>query len=165
MKIFFATIALVMVGASISCGSDDNGPTKTVAATTRTATTSASGGNTVNVSLQEWSINPDVSSVNAGPVTFNVKNKGPKQQHEFVILKTDLSSAALPKTADGSVDEEGDGITSPGEIADLAVGEEKSTTIDLTPGKYLLVCNLVDQQGSVTDLHFANGMVTAFTVR
>src|SRR5437667_10265645 len=95
MKILFATIAFVMVGASASCSSDDNSPsnspTKTAAATTRTATTSASGGNTVTVKLQEWSINPDVNSVNAGPVTFNVKNIRPAQKHEFVILKTDLA--------------------------------------------------------------------------
>ena len=169
MKIFLATIALVMVGAFVACSSDNNSPsnspTKTAAATTRTATTSASGGNTVTVKLQEWSINPDVNSVNAGPVTFNVKNIGPAQKHEFVILKTDLAPEDLPKKADGTVDEEGAGITSPGEIADLAVGEEKSTTIDLTPGKYLFVCNLVDQQGSATELHFTNGMVKAFTVR
>jgi uncharacterized cupredoxin-like copper-binding protein len=168
MKVFLATIALVMVGAFVSCSSNDNSPSNSptrTGATTRTATTSASGGNTVNVKLQEWSINPDVDSVNAGPVTFNVKNIGPAQRHEFVILKTDLATADLPKKDDGTVDEEGAGVTSPGEVADLAVGEEKSTTIDLTPGKYLFVCNLVDQQGSVTELHFTNGMVKAFTVR
>src|SRR5437667_11469884 len=101
MKILLATIALVMVGAFVSCSSDDNsptnGPTKTAAATTRTATTSASGGNTVTVKLQEWSINPDVKTVNAGPVTFNVKNIGPAQKHELAIWKTDLRPAAPPK--------------------------------------------------------------------
>src|SRR5437016_618757 len=169
MKIFLATIALVMVGAFVACSSDDNSPsngaTNTAAATTRTATTSASGGNTVTVKLQEWSINPDVKTVNAGPVTFNVKNIGPAQKHEFVILKTDLAPAALPKKEDGTVDEEGAGITSPGEIADLAAGEQKSTSVDLTPGKYIFICNLVDQGDTGTEVHFNEGMDTQFTVQ
>jgi len=128
-------------------------------------TAAATGAKAVDVALQERSVNPSVLTVGGGVVTFNVKNTGPQYKHEFVVLKTDLAATALPKKADGTVDEEGAGITSPGEIADLAIGEQKSTAIDLTPDKYLFVCNLVNQQGCVTELHFTNGMVRAFTVR
>ena len=117
------------------------------------------------MSLKEWSISPSVTTVDAGSVTFNVKNTGPSYGHEFVILKTDIAPAALPKKTDGSIDEEGEGMTSPGEVEDLPVGGRNSATIDLAPGRYLFVCNLVDHQGSTALLHFASGMSTPFTVK
>ncbi len=98
-------------------------------------TAAATGAKAVDVALQERSVNPSVLTVGGGVVTFNVKNTGPQYKHEFVVLKTDLAATALPKKADGTVDEEGAGITSPGEIADLAIGEQKSTPIDLTPDR------------------------------
>ena len=50
------------------------------------------------------------SSAPAGEVTFNVTNKGPEDVHEFVVFETDLAPDALPTVADGSVDEEGEGV-------------------------------------------------------
>ncbi len=161
MTFLLSILALVVVGAVVSCGGDDNTasttPTKAAIASTTTAATvaatgtptpAASGGDTVDVALQEWSINPSVLTIGAGAVTFNVNNSGPLYKHEFVVLKTDLAAAALPKKADGSVDEEGAGVESPGEIADLAIGGQESATIDVTPGKYLFICNLVDQDAT-----------------
>jgi len=166
MKILIAAISLVLMGAFIACGDDDNSasntPRASTAATTPATTTTA---DTVDVALQEWSINPSVLTIGAGATTFTVKNTGPQFKHEFVVLKTDLAPAALPKQADGTVDEEGAGVTSPGEIADIPIGEQQTTTIDLTPGKYLFICNLVDQDTNGTELHFTNGMFRAFTVQ
>jgi uncharacterized cupredoxin-like copper-binding protein len=170
-------MALVAMAAFAACSSDDNSasitPKASTSATTPAATTTitgapttaATGAQTVDVALQEWSINPSVLTVDAGAVKFNVKNTGPQFKHEFVVLKTDLAPAALPKKADGTVDEEGAGVTSPGEIADIPIGQQQSTTIDLTPGKYLFVCNLVDHDTNGTELHFTNGMFRAFTVQ
>lgn len=177
MKFLLPILALVAIVAAVACSGDDDSasstPTKastasptpaaTVAAT-RTPTPAASGGSTVDVALQEFSINPSVLTVGAGPVTFTVTNSGPQYKHEFVVLKTDLAASALPKQADGTVDEEGEGVTSPGEIGDLAIGAHESTTIDLTPGKYIFICNLVDQDSTGNVLHFTNGMFRAFTV-
>ena len=117
------------------------------------------------MALQEWSISPSVLTIAAGAVTFKVANSGPQYKHEFVVLKTDLAPAELPKQADGTVDEEGAGITSPGEVGDLAIGGEESATMELAAGKYLFICNLVDQDSSGTLVHFTNGMFRAFTVQ
>jgi uncharacterized cupredoxin-like copper-binding protein len=174
VRFLLSILALVAVGAVAACGGDDNSasntPTRastasTTPAATGTPTAAATGAETIDVALQEWSINPSVLTIGAGAVSFTVKNTGPQFKHEFVVLKTDLAPAALPKKADGTVDEEGPGVTSPGEIADIPIGQQQSTTIDLTPGKYLFICNLVDQDTNGTELHFTNGMFRAFTVQ
>jgi len=53
-----------------------------------------SKGATVGVELGEWFINSDSASLAAGSVTFEVSNKG-KQDHNLVIIKTDLAPDAL----------------------------------------------------------------------
>ncbi len=167
MKYLLAITAVALASVLVACSSSDNtssvSPTK--APSTSSAASSSASANTVDVGLREWSITPSVLTAKAGSVTFNVRNTGPKQKHEFVILKTDLAPADLPKKDDGTVDEEGEGITSPGEISDMEVGDQKSITVDLTAGKYLLVCNLVDQGDAGTEVHFSEGMFTQFTVQ
>ncbi len=54
----------------------------------------ASQGATVNVELGEWFVNADSASVTAGPITFDVSNRG-GQTHEFIIIQTDLAPDAL----------------------------------------------------------------------
>jgi len=103
---------------------------------------------------------PASASTSAGSVTFNVKNTGPKDAHEMVVIKTDLAPEALPTKADGSIDEEGAGVTAMGEVEEVAVGTSKTVTIDLAPGKYVLVCNVVDGD----EIHYKLGMRTAFEV-
>lgn len=58
----------------------------------------AGGGNTVGVTLQEWAVIPAASSVEAGEVTFEATNEGPDDPHELVVVRTDLSPEALPRT-------------------------------------------------------------------
>ena len=112
--------------------------------------------------LQEFAIVPSVASVPAGTVKFVAKNTGPDDIHEMVVLRTDLDAAAL---STGKADEEGDGITSIGETGDVAVGETKEVSFDLAPGKYVLICNIVQTEpdGSI-EAHYKVGMRTAFTV-
>lgn len=114
---------------------------------------------TVDVLVSEWLVEPDPTSVAAGEVTFNVDNQG-GEEHELIILEGD-DPASLSTTADGSVDEEQlDGITV-GHIEGVPAGDSKSDTFELTEGSYILLCNLVDEMG---DVHFAEGMVSSFTV-
>jgi uncharacterized cupredoxin-like copper-binding protein len=162
MRLLFAAMALAGAAAvSTACGGDDNASsTTTRAAATGSATPS---GNAVDVNVQEWSINPSVNSVKAGSITFNVQNIGPKEEHEFVVLKTDLAFDQLPRLADGAVDESAAVLTSPGEIEGMGAGEHKSGTLDLLPGKYLFICNLIDQGEGQVHVHFREGMHTAFT--
>lgn len=109
---------------------------------------------TVNVELNEWSVTPDVSSVTAGDIDFVATNTG-AIDHELVVLKTDLAADALP-VADGKVDEHGAGVEEIGEIEEFAAGATESATFTLTPGSYVLICNIAG--------HYEAGMYTAFTV-
>ena len=142
-----------------------SGTAASVAASATAASPAPSGTTSVSVGLQEFAIVPSVASVPAGTVKFVAKNSGPDDIHEMVVLRTDLDPAALPVDKDGKADEEGDGITSIGETGDVAVGETKEVSFDLAPGKYVLICNIVQTEpdGSI-EAHYKVGMRTAFTV-
>ena len=56
--------------------------------------------------------------------------------------------------------EEGAGVTLIGEVEDVAVGTTKTVTLDLAAGKYVLLCNIVEED----EVHYRLGMRTAFEV-
>jgi uncharacterized cupredoxin-like copper-binding protein len=119
----------------------------------------------VEVTLGEWLIEPDPSSAAAGEVTFAIKNDG-EEEHEFVILKTDLAPDAFPTAADGSVDEEGAGVAVVDEIEEIAAGDSAELAVELEAGKYVLICNLVEEMADgTTDRHYEEGMHAQFTVQ
>jgi uncharacterized cupredoxin-like copper-binding protein len=118
----------------------------------------------LSVTLQEFAILPAQTSVPAGTVTFEATNTGPAEEHEMVVLKTDLAPNALPTQADGSADEEGAGVQSIGEIAEFPAGQTESGTFDLQPGHYVLICNIVDTNNGQTVSHYHQGMWVEFTV-
>jgi uncharacterized cupredoxin-like copper-binding protein len=105
---------------------------------------------TVKVTLSEFKVVTGVPSVKAGKVTFAITNKG-KLTHEFVVLKTTKTPAQL-KQKDGRANE----ASSLGESGDVAAGKTGKATLTLTPGHYLLICNLPG--------HFTAGQFRAFTV-
>lgn len=115
--------------------------------------TAASNGTQVNVTLGDnMKILVDKDTAPAGKVTFSVKNTG-TLKHEVVVLKTDQSPDQIgPGEEAGMVSEK----ASVGESDDMGPGTAKTFTLDLSAGKYLLICN---EPG-----HFASGMHTAFTV-
>jgi uncharacterized cupredoxin-like copper-binding protein len=119
---------------------------------------------TVDVTVQEFAVIPAASSAPAGDVTFDVTNEGPDDVHEFVVFKTDLAPDALPTAADGSVDEEGEGIELIDEIEDIAVGDTPTLTVTLDAGSYVFICNIVEEEGGETIAHYQQGMRVAFTV-
>src|SRR5438093_12899423 len=98
------------------------------------------GGTTVSVELKEFSIAPDVSSTQAGKVTFTVKNAG-ATEHEFVLLKTDLAPGSIPVVG-LKADEGAAGVTNVGEIGEFGAGKTVSKAFDLTAGKYVFICNI-----------------------
>ena len=149
-----------------ACGGDDE---KTSTATATRATSGASGSSggaatQINVTVQEFSINLEKRSTNAGKITFNVENKGPSQAHEFLVFKTDLGVDELPTQSDGSLDEEDPRLEMIDEITEFNPGQKKSLTVDLEPGKYILACNQGEETGGQEIRHFAQGMRAAFTV-
>jgi uncharacterized cupredoxin-like copper-binding protein len=119
---------------------------------------------TVDVTVQEFAVIPASTSAPAGDVTFDVTNEGPDDTHEFVVFKTDLAPEALPTAADGSVDEEGEGVELIDEIEDIAVGDTPTLTVSLDAGSYVFICNIVEEEGGETIAHYQQGMRVAFTV-
>ena len=119
---------------------------------TATATPPPSGGPAVAVELAEWSVTAAQASVDADGVTFNVTNAG-AVAHEFVVIRSDLPADGLP-AAGGGVDESGLDVV--GRIPEFAGGASASMTFDLTPGNYLLICNIPG--------HYGLGMTTTLTV-
>jgi len=133
-------------------------PQPTRPLTTQPAATPAAG--VANVTLVDYEIQPDVATVPAGDVTFTVNNAG-SAYHSLLIIKTDLPPSALPQDDDGSVDETDDNLDIVDEIFGLLPGEGDSITTQLDPGAYVLICNVVDDDGTA---HYASGMRTAFQV-
>ena len=119
-------------------------------------------GTTINVTLQEWSVLPEVASAAAGEITFHVTNDGPEDVHEFVVIKTDLEPGDLPTDDTGAVDEAGEGITVMDEIEDIPVGESQDLSVALDAGHYVLLCNIYDE--TEQEAHYTMGMRTNFTV-
>ena len=149
-----ATVAVLCLVAA-ACGDDDGGTTAATGAAT-------GGATTVDVTVQEFAVIPASSSAPAGDVTFDVTNKGPDDTHEFVVFKTDLAPDALPTVADGSVDEEGEGLELIDEIEDIAVGDTPTLTVSLDAGNYVFICNIYDK--AEKEAHYQEGMRVAFTV-
>jgi uncharacterized cupredoxin-like copper-binding protein len=124
------------------------------------------GGGTVNVALQEFAVVPAVASVEHGKVTFAATNTGPDDPHELVVFKTDLGVRDLPASAEGKVDEAGAGLTFVGEIEEFDPGKTGSATFDLAAGRYVLVCNIVqDEPDGTKESHYLKGMAIEFTVK
>jgi len=124
---------------------------------------STGAANAVKVTLTEWAVVLDKTSVPAGSVAFEVTNAGTQFKHEFVVIKTDLDPADLPADATGKVDEEGAEITFIGEVEEMAIGATENASFDLTAGKYVLICNVVET-GAGHESHYVEGMRVAFTV-
>lgn len=122
------------------------------------------GGAKVDVLLSEFIVEPDPAKAPAGEITFMAKNEG-EEEHELVIVKTDLAPDALPTLDDGSFDERGAGVEVIDEIEDIAAGTSDEITVTLEAGKYVLLCNLVEEEESgEVESHYAEGMHAAFTV-
>ena len=104
---------------------------------------------------KEYSVSLSSKTIKAGKVHFEVKNQG-GMPHEFVLFKTDLAANALPQK-DGKVDEEAKGVEHiDPEVEDIAPGQTKPLDAELSPGRYVAICNVPG--------HYQLGMHTAFTV-
>jgi uncharacterized cupredoxin-like copper-binding protein len=113
---------------------------------------SAPGGSQVVAELADNKITVNVPSVKAGTTKIGVRNVG-TMEHSFVVLKTDLPPDKLP--VDGaSAKAREDGKV--GEIPSIPAGKSAAVTVDLTPGKYVLICNIAG--------HYQLGMHAGFTV-
>ena len=113
----------------------------------------APAGKSIEIQMGDFFFKPSDASAAAGSVKISAPNVG-ATTHELVLVRTDLDPAKLPTLANGEVDEEK--LDSPGEIPDVAPGSTPTTTVDLKPGKYAVICNLPG--------HYAQGMYGSLTV-
>ena len=119
------------------------GSTSTTTSTTPTGSTGGSGG--LKFAMGDFNFDPAQTTVASGSVKVTVDNVG-ATPHEWVLAKTDLGASQLPTDNSGDVNE--DKLDSPGEIADVLPGTSDSTTLKLTPGKYVYFCNIPGHYGA-----------------
>jgi hypothetical protein len=168
--------------AMIACGDDDDGggsveevetvepqadpdpeadPEPEGQAAVGVVQTPPEGAVQVDVTLTEFQVTPDTSSVPAGQVYFLADNRG-AETHELVVVRSDLQPDALP-VVDGAVPE--DDVDFIGEIEGFAAGSQASGVFDLEAGSYVLFCNLVEtEESGEIESHYEEGMHAAFTV-
>jgi hypothetical protein len=170
-------MALVAAG----CGDDDGGSSSenlsggSGATTTSTVAGGAFAGcktegavtdtpsEEIVVTLGEFTIKPSAQP-KAGKVSLKAENAG-KEDHEIVIVKGD-NAEALPKDADGGLDEEKlpEGALI-GEIEGFPGGQVCSGTFNLAAGKYVLLCNIIETEpNGEKEAHFKEGMHAPFVV-
>ena len=165
-----ALIAVAAIGLALSgCTPGATAGPTSGGSTAGTATSGASSGaasgggsGAVEVTVKEFEVLPASASTQAGEVTFEVTNDGPEDEHEFVVIKTDLDPGDLPTDSTGAVDEDGDGIEVIDELEEIPVGETEELTVNLEAGSYVLICNIFED--SENESHYQNGMRTAFEV-
>jgi uncharacterized cupredoxin-like copper-binding protein len=137
------------------------GTTPTVSAapssspSTAAAPTPSAVAGPLTIVLTEWKVAVP-PTMKAGKATFTIKNGG-MMVHELLVFRSDLAPAAYPTNKAGGINEEGAGIKLLSDGDNLDPGASQTRTVDLTPGKYLFVCNLPG--------HFREGMFTVVTVQ
>jgi hypothetical protein len=109
---------------------------------------------TLEVGFSEWAIEVAPAEQRAGDLRFELRNQG-ALAHNLVIVKSDLPAAELP-VAGGRVDVSrlnlagGAGPIAPG----TAMTGDAAYAASLTPGKYVLFCDIV----AAGESHYENGM-------
>ncbi len=150
-----STMGVIAAG----CGSSDDSESDATATVTEgTAGNGSSSSKTLEIKMGDYFFDPSNGSTQASPTTIEAPNEG-SVEHELVVFKTNMNPAKLPTEASGEVDEEKlDEIAEEaGEIADVEAGDTKAEDFKLTPGKYVIFCNLPG--------HYAQGMYGTLTVK
>jgi uncharacterized cupredoxin-like copper-binding protein len=148
------SVAAVWLALAGCGGGGDNGTSTQAQAPVQPA-----GGGSLTINMSDYAFSPKDATTNAGTVKLSTPNQG-QLPHELVLFKTKQPAGSLPTLSNGEVDEEGleaNGVESPGEIEDVGPGETKSATLKLTPGKYVMICNLPG--------HYKQGMYGTLTVK
>jgi uncharacterized cupredoxin-like copper-binding protein len=109
----------------------------------------------MDMSMANMGVKLSIDKVRAGEVTFKVANHSKDVVHEFLVIPLKVGVPGPPiDQKEKRISEDGAG--SLGEVAELDPGKAGTLTLDLTPGRYLLTCNLPG--------HYMNGMWTILTV-
>jgi len=103
-------------------------------------------GTPLNVVLEDFKVGLDTAVVPAGTVRFQVRGQGPTR-HELIVVRTDRLT----------VNEKAPGIDLVDDIDGLDIDERQTLVLGLTPGNYVLYCNL--------EGHYLGGMHASLAVR
>jgi uncharacterized cupredoxin-like copper-binding protein len=129
-------------------------PTSPASSSTVEASTSGAA-NALAVTEHNFAIDPSAGTVAAGTVTLSISNTGPSS-HELLIFRTALPDDKLPLGNDARVNE--DAIPKVFDTeTDLPAGDHRQATVNLPPGRYVLICNLPG--------HYLSGMHTTVISR
>lgn len=152
-----AVSAIALALALAGCGSDDSGESGAGIASPNSGlkgdgatSTTPPAGQTLTADLDEWSIAVKEEAVKSGKVKVTANNIG-TVPHELVVIRTNKPANDLGTKTE--VSEKG----SAGYVTNVAAGSSRSATLDLKPGKYVLICNL--------PAHYSRGMHTSLTVK
>jgi uncharacterized cupredoxin-like copper-binding protein len=152
-RVSYLIVLTIVLAALASCGNEQKAAAPEQAV--QPSAQQAAGGK-VAVTVGDFKIGLAQATIPAGKVTFAVAGAGPSA-HEMVLFRTDLDQTKLPTSKDGTkVDEEGPGVRHVDEVEDITAGSTKDLTVDLQPGRYVLVCNIPG--------HYKLGMHTVLTV-
>jgi hypothetical protein len=166
-----AAFALVLAACGTDDGSTAGEPQSGVSGSTESAAAPtcepvgdpATADRRVTALLDEFTVQPETSSVPAGRIAFTARNMG-AEPHELVIVRAE-NAAALPVGQDGSMAEDqlrpGQLV---GEIEEFPAGQDCTGVFELQPGSYVLLCNIVETEDGMTEAHFEEGMFTEFAV-
>ncbi len=121
----------------------------------------------LDIEIREWNITVGAEAIPAGEVDVSVKNKG-KEVHEIVIMKLSSNDPVgrLPVDKDGAIDEK---TMTFGKIIDefegMDPGKKDKKTLNLKPGRYAIICNMVEQEKDGTiEAHYSKGMAAELKV-
>jgi uncharacterized cupredoxin-like copper-binding protein len=135
MRLFTALFAIAIVGAACA------GPAQ-----------EAPAGSQVIAEMTDYKITVNVPSVKAGTIKIGVRNLA-SMEHSFEVLKTDIPQDKIPVDLASAKASE---VGKVGAIPSIPAGKSAALTLDLTPGSYVLICNIAG--------HYQLGMHTAFKV-
>jgi len=138
-RLCVATALVLLAAAATACSSES-------------ASSAPSPEAGIATTLTDFKIQPAETEALAGPVTFDLTNDGPSD-HSFYVVRTDLPEDQLPVT-DHVVDL--NQLEVVGQIDKVEFDTQRSLTVDLEPGSYVMFCNLTG--------HYESDMHTAFTV-
>ena len=107
----------------------------------------------IYVDISDYKIVTDHPTIAGGHVVVGIRNHA-AMAHELKVIKTDLAPDQLPVDAATAKAKE-DGKV--GELLNIAAGASRKLVLELTPGKYVLICNVPG--------HYQLGMRTGLEVR
>ncbi len=147
-----ATGSMVPASSPGTVASGDLSPSSPAPAAASPETIDPCTSTHVSAQLTEMAISLDVTSLPAGPVTFDITNAG-TVDHEFVVIPTDIAVDQLP-TKDGAVDE--DQVPPLKRAGPIQPGTTTTLSVDLPAGHHVIICNIPG--------HYLAGMRTELTV-